>query len=741
MNAVCSKCGAKTASDANFCTNCGAALGEGSSPAVTGAVTAPKFTLPLGIGSNEGFTLLAYLAGGLLIMLVSYNLLSEAFTFPIWEIIVASLAIVIILLRIYRAAGYRTLLQIGLYLSIYFAGGVAVLQMSASSQIGGGAWPSWQVWLIYTGLYAVLLLVLPALLRRWVTPPRDPARYQAIAAEAEEAHMRREAALTLLPSHSWYLLASWVTGVAMIGSFATTALGFYAEIVDPYAFWLIRFGVPIGLSAMAAFIIWSGWNFVFLRMRIAKHVWTRAFAFAIGFVILVPLTLAIHTVFGIIGVGGTEGLKAHYTWYANVLDRYRSRAEDLRQVELSFAPSLEQMGSRFKKLGDDETNPAARARCGTGQGDLWKYYSERSNQVDTIVRQISARKELNSNLSGAIEGLRKEIRDPKKPFTDAQEDIDEKFGAARAQILSLQGGSVMSSIQLFISQLAIVVEQETFFSTWSSCQARSKDQIKEEIGRFLTAARKDYNDAGRKMEAIRTAAAAQMPHELRIESFPLFNVVTSATAQTSPSRNQVASDDPTDADTIPVFVPMRPFWAVVSYANQLSGYIALQLALDFSPAILGFLFAVMAPLPTGPTRLGLVRDAIADDMARWWQRRRGTAEPQGFEQPMKNPAASQTVVPERKGATTDDPKILSVRERIGMDKKAFFDDLGRCERLLGDTLLPEAEISEMMKLAHDGVPQRLAAQPELLDQELLLHTGAARQAVILWASSLGIAVP
>jgi len=68
----------------------------------------------------------------------------------------------------------------------------------------------------------------------------------------------------------------------MFGSFATTAIGFYEEIVDPYAHWAIRYGVPIGLSAMAAFIIWSGWNFVFLRMRIAKHVWPRTLAFAAG---------------------------------------------------------------------------------------------------------------------------------------------------------------------------------------------------------------------------------------------------------------------------------------------------------------------------------------------------------------------------------------------------------------------------------------------------------------------------
>ena len=63
---------------------------------------------------------------------------------------------------------------------------------------------------------------------------------------------------------------------------------------------------------------------------------------------------------------------------------------------------------------------------------------------------------------------------------------------------------------------------------------------------------------------------------------------------------------------MPVFVPLRPFWAVVSYAGSLMGYIALQLALDFSPAVLGLLFALLAPFPDRKTRLGAAWDRFLD---------------------------------------------------------------------------------------------------------------------------------
>ena len=430
--------------------------------------------------------MLAYVAGGLIVLLVSYNLLTQALpSFPAWQVILASLAVGIILLRVYTAAGLPTLLHYVIYASIYGAGGVVVQATALDAKTG---WPAWQVWLIYTGLFSLVFLVVPPLIRRWVAPPRDLARYREIAAEAEEAHMRREAALTLLPSHSWYVLACWVTGIAMIGSFATTAIGFYSEIVDPYAYWLIRFGVPIGLSAMAAFIIWSGWNFVFLRMRIAKHVWTRSLAFALGLLILVPLTLAIHTVFGIIGVGGTEGLRQHYTWYSEVLSRYQKRADDMRAVEAGFVPLLDQMGARFKKLADDEVTPAARARCGAGQAICGAIFRTRQpDQLDS--RQIAARRD-NSTLPKAIEAVRKEIRDPGKDFALAQEDIDGKFAALRADIVTLQGGSVMSSIQGFMASLRSSSTRRPFSVTGTrarpGARTRSRRRSRESWRRCAT---------------------------------------------------------------------------------------------------------------------------------------------------------------------------------------------------------------------------------------------------------------
>ena len=200
--------------------------------------------------------------------------------------------------------------------------------------------------------------------------------------------------------------------------------------------------------------------------------------------------------------------------------------------------------------------------------------------------------------------------------------------------------------------------------------------------------------------------------------------MTPATAQTGAAQSA-------DTDTIPVFVPMRPFWAVVSYANQLPGYIALQLALDFSPAILGILFAVMAPLPAGPTRLGRIGDVIADDMVGWWQRRRG---PRGGEASLSDSRtqpddeagpdkkADPKTKPDKKVTQPVDPKIQSVPNTSATTgRRSSMTSIGASG--LGDTLLSQEEIDAMMKLAKAGVPQRLVAQPDLLERELLLHTG------------------
>jgi hypothetical protein len=798
MTFVCPNCKAVMEAQDRFCRACGTALStgpdalsvSGNDPIDPHARASARFgsiALPFGLKLADVFAVLAYGAGGLLVLLLSYHLFSQAFSFATWELIVASLAVVVVVMKVYSDAGLSAILHYGIYLSIYCAGGLAVLAITAASSQSHDAWPPWQIWLIYTGVYSLLLAGLPPLLRRMVGPARDQARFRAIADEAEEAHMRREAALTQLPSHSWYLLACWVTGVAMVGSFATTAIGFYEEIVDPYAPSLIRFGIPIGLSAMAAFIIWSGWNFVFLRMRVDMHVWSRILAFMVGFAILVPLTLAIHTVFGIIGVGGTEGLRAHYMWYADVLSGYQKRADDLRQVELGFLAPLEQMGTRFKKLADDETNPAAKAKCGIGQGDLWKYYSDRFGQVDSIVKQISARRDSSSDLPKSIETLRKQIRDPGKDFRSAQEQLESQFNTLRSETVALEGRSVMNSIHLFMSQLAIVVEQETFFSNWSSCQARSKDQIKEEIGRFLTEVRKVYDGAEGQVVKIKGDAIRQIPRERRIESFPLFDQLVSSTAAPPAAAAAPADANKGVSDTIPIFLPLRPFWAVVSYAGQLPGYVALQLALDFSPAILGLLFAVMAPVPAGPTRLGLLTKVAADNLHTVLKRHlpenakdvratsaenAGAADEAAIDAIVAGPAASDTAR-ERDGDIAlehtsepkvrihppvsvdsggpQDAKVMSVYARISGQRDCLFDDLGRCEALLNDTLLSQPEVDALMVAAKAGIPQSLLARPsgvvdstavddaaDRLSRDTALDVTAAREVVTMWIQGLGL---
>jgi hypothetical protein len=784
MTFVCPNCSASTGEYDPTCRACGAELSgvslnvskndkvDDRGPAgSTFLSTASRFWLKLAHVSE----IISYGAGGLLALLLTYHLFSQAFSLDAWELIVASLAVVVVLLSIYINAGLRTLLNYGIYLSIYFAFGIFALAIASVSFPSGYAWPSWQIWVVYTGVYSLLFIGVMQLVGRMARPARDQARLRAIADEATEAHMRREAALTQLPSHSWYLLACWVTGVAMFGSFATTAIGFYQEIVDPYAPWLIRFSVPIGLSAMAAFIIWSGWNFVFLRMRVALHVWERLLAFVVGFAILVPLTLAIHTIFGIIGVGGTEGLRAHYMWYADVLSGYQKRAEDLRQIEVSFLPTLGLMGDRFKKLAADEINPSVKASCGAGQGDLWKYYTDRSAQVDSIIKQIAARRDSNGDLPKSIEALRRQIRDPGKDFRSAQENLEEQFNKLRSDTVALEGRSVMNSIQFFISQLASVVEQETFFNTWSSCQARSKDTIKEEISRFLVQIKKDFGDAERRGTSIKQDAARQIPRERRIESFSVIDRLMMATVALPAAEAKPTDANRGENDTIPIFVPLRPFWAVVSYAGQLPGYVALQLALDLSPAILGLLFAVMAPVPVGasvvtadvrptPTAYRSEKAAVASASSHENVRtppelivshvaNGATKEGNREINPSREERSSIRPVVVVGSSDAQDEKIKSVYLRISGQRDKLFDDLGRCEALLNDTLLSRAEVQAMMAVARAEIPQRLVGRPDgtvdldaVIDaasrssRETALDPAAARQAVDMWIHAFGLRI-
>lgn len=777
MNFLCPNCKSYPGPGARFCAECGAALtlesertsgreGDeaGGSPQLLAGL---DFNLPFGISLGEGGAILAYAAGGVLLLLMSYNLLSEAFSYPTWQVLLASVAIVIILIKVYSAAGLRALLHYGIYVSIYCAGGVVVLAITTANAAAGGGWPTWQIWLIYTGVYSLLTLVLLPLVRRLASPPRDDQRHRAMANQIEEERIKREAELKLLPSHSWYVLACWVTGVAMLGSFVTTAIGFYQEIVDPYDPDLIRYGIPIGLSAMAAFIIWSGWNFVFLRMRIAKHVSGRVFAFATGFAVIIPLTLAIHTVFGIIGVGGTEGLRSHYTWYAEVLSGHFATADQLREAESGLEQQFQFIATKFADSAEREK--AGGSGCGAGQGELFKYYQARAKDVDGILKQIKDRRATKPALPMSFEDLRRNIRNPGKKFKSAQGELERNFTELRSKILELESRSILASLRVFSDQLAIVLDEGTFFRYWPDCQQKRKDIIQAEVKQFL----KSVKDSDEKVAAIRADGLRHIPPEHRVESFPWFDFfIRPATAEPVAASNQAINGAGAQTDSVPMFMPMRPFWAVVSYASQLPGYVALQLALDFSPAILGVLFAMMAPLPRGPTLVAHVVtpvfDVAYDRWQGWWERRRATkgmqvalgskdAGPPSGESGLG--LAPQPIVVPNAPADTKTPVIplatmivgnakVDLRERvqanIGSLERLFRneesfskDDLDWLENLLGDTHLSKLEREAMKEAVERGILQRILARPEQLTEELALQSDL-RDAIHLWTYALAL---
>jgi hypothetical protein len=264
---------------------------------------------------------------------VAWHVLSLATPLPTLQILLIVACLAGLAIGLWMRGGEMRLLNVLATLGIY-AGGFA-LAVAIYDTIRGddNTIAEWQVWLIFTGIFLLLYRGFMV----WFVPSKrlaamtEDERAEYLAVRAAEAH--RKAELKSLPSHGWYQIASFVTGAAMIGSFATTAIGFYHEIVDPLDPPLIQYGIPIGLSALAALIIWAGWNFVFLRIRLASNMISRLFGFVAGLIVLVPMTLAIHTVFGIIGVGGTEGIRAHNLWYADVLDAYERRVDGIRAVE------------------------------------------------------------------------------------------------------------------------------------------------------------------------------------------------------------------------------------------------------------------------------------------------------------------------------------------------------------------------------------------------------------------------
>ena len=296
-------------------------------------------------------------------------------------------------------------------LAVYAGGFAASLAVYNAIIDPSAPIPEWQVWLMFTAVFVLVY----RWLQTWFKPSRrleamtEDERIEYLAAKAAGA--RRRAELKALPSNGWYELASFVTGAAMVGSFATTAIGFYHEIVDPLDPPLVQYGIPVGLSALAALIIWAGWNFVFLRIRTAGNTISRLFGLIVGLIVLVPLTLAIHTVFGIIGVGGTEGLRAHNLWYADVLDAYERRVDGIRAIEASrLDGALSYMSNQLKAAAANEETTGQ--GCGAGRGSLFTFYTDSAARTQTILDVVTNRKNANQDIKSEVEALRARIRKP-----------------------------------------------------------------------------------------------------------------------------------------------------------------------------------------------------------------------------------------------------------------------------------------------------------------------------------------
>lgn len=487
-----------------------------------------------------------------------------------------------------------------------FAGSVALYNavLDPSAPV-----PEWQVWLIFTAIFVLVY----RWLQSWFQPSRrleamtEEERLEYLAGKAADA--RRKAELKALPSNGWYELASFVTGAAMIGSFATTAIGFHHEIVDPLDPPLVQYGIPIGLSALAALIIWAGWNFVFLRIRLARFTVSRLFGYIVGVIVLVPLTLAIHTVFGIIGVGGTEGLRAHNLWYSDVLDAYERRVDGIRAIEASrLDGALSYMSNQLKAAAANEETTGQ--GCGAGRGSLYTFYTDSAARTQTILDVVRTRKSANQDIKSEIETLRARIRKPEGKLEDIQPDLAAQADRIRKKIVDTDNSSALPSVKTFVTETRATVNSDAFFSGWSACTLTKKDVILSQLNTLVDSVEEAANSAIHDIDIRKSSSEFRIPVENRIETIPFIDRYFHGERVTPPSellQNQTA-----EANTVPVFVPLRPFWAVVSYAGSLMGYIALQLALDFSPAVLGLLFALLAPFPDHKTRLGAAWDGFLE---------------------------------------------------------------------------------------------------------------------------------
>jgi hypothetical protein len=538
-------------------------------------------------------------------------------------------------------AGEARLLDALSMLAIY-AGGFAAIMAGYDLLRGeGGATPEWQIWLIFT---AIFLLIYRAFLT-WFAPGR---RLEAMTADERQEYLavraaesRRKAELRSLPSQGWYQIASFVTAAAMVGSFATTAIGFHHEIVDPLDPPLIQYGIPVGLSALAALIIWAGWNFVFLRIRLASNMVSRLFGFVVGLIVLVPLTLAIHTVFGIIGVGGTEGLRAHNLWYADVLDAYERRVDGIRAVEANrLSGALQYMSNQLKAAAASEETTGQ--GCGAGKGSLWTFYTDSASRTATILDIVTTRKTANQDIKSDIEQLRARIRKPEGKLEDIQPDLAAQADRIRKTIVETDNSSALPSVKTFVRETRATVNSEAFFSGWSDCTLTKKDVILSQINTLVDSVEEAATSAEADIASRKASSEFRIPLENRIETIPFVDQLFFGDRPAEPAADVQAA-----AGTVPVFVPLRPFWAVVSYAGSLMGYIALQLALDFSPAVLGLLFALLAPFPDRHTRLGRAWDGF------WASRFEGWSGAARAEPDRHRAASEATAVRDPDGARID----------------------------------------------------------------------------------------
>lgn len=540
-------------------------------------------------------------------IIVAWHVLTLATPLGTLEVLLIILCLAGLAAGLWVRGGEMRLQSAAATLAVYAGGFAASLAVYNAIIDPAAPIPQWQVWLMFTAVFVLVY----RWLQNWFKPSRrleamtEEERIEYLAARAAGA--RRRAALKALPSNGWYELASFVTGAAMIGSFATTAIGFHHEIVDPLDPPLVQYGIPIGLSALAALIIWAGWNFVFLRIRTAGNMISRLFGFIVGLIVLVPLTLAIHTVFGIIGVGGTEGLRAHNLWYADVLDAYERRVDGIRNIEASrLDGALSYMSNQLKAAAANEETTGQ--GCGAGRGSLFTFYTDSAARTQTILDVVRTRKTANQDIKSEIEALRARIRKPEKKLDDIRPELADQADRIRRKIVDTDNTSALPSVKTFVAETRATVNSEAFFSGWSACTLTKKDVILSQLNTLVDSVEDAANSATRDIDQRKRSAEFRIPVETRIDTLPFVDYFIYGDRSSSQDM-KTAADDP---NAVPVFKPLNSFWAVVSYAGSLMGYIALQLALDFSPAVLGLLFALLAPFPDHKTRLGAAWDRFLD---------------------------------------------------------------------------------------------------------------------------------